>query len=168
MPKLKHLRHERFCREYVSNGYNATKAARAVGAPSNSAHSQGSDYLKKPEIINRIMELNDNLLTATVMTPEDIAAELSAMASFNPVDLTDEEGQPIPLHELPRSVAVGAQEMVLTKLQDGRTAYVVEKAGKDKRAALDMLAKHHNWFAAHQESGKAEMKIVISEKDEQL
>lgn len=168
MARLKHLRHERFCREYVRRNYNGAAAARAVGAPQASCRSTACEYLAKPNIIARISELNEDFLNDIALNAADVAATLAHMASFNPADLSDDDGNPIPIHQLPREVALGVQETTLTETSDGKTVYIAKKSGKDTKGALDSIAKHLNWFEEHQNSGKSEMNIVISEKDERL
>lgn len=39
-----------FCKYYVANGFNATRAALKAGYRKKSAHSTGSENLRKPEI----------------------------------------------------------------------------------------------------------------------
>ena len=39
-----------FCKEYLANGHNATKAARAAGYSAKTAYSIGAENLTKPEI----------------------------------------------------------------------------------------------------------------------
>ena len=53
-------RQERFCYEYVLH-LNATKAAINAGYSEKTAYSIGSENLKKPEIRERIRQMQDNL-----------------------------------------------------------------------------------------------------------
>ena len=53
-------RQERFCYEYVLH-LNATKAAINAGYSEKTAYSIGSENLKKPEIQERIRQMQDNL-----------------------------------------------------------------------------------------------------------
>ena len=52
---------ERFCYEYLANGFNATKAALKAGYSEKTAFSIGAENLRKPQIKARIEEMKDNL-----------------------------------------------------------------------------------------------------------
>lgn len=52
---------ERFCYEYLANGFNATKAAKIAGYSEKTAFSIGAENLSKPLIKARIQEMKDNL-----------------------------------------------------------------------------------------------------------
>jgi len=163
MPRLKNRQHEHFCQTYVANGFKGAAAARAARYSVHTAREQACDILTRPNIIKRINELNTNILDGIAMSQGEAAAELGMMARFDVRDLYDSDGQFIPVHQLPSEAAVSVNEV---ECDLGITTKI--KAGKDKRAALDMIMRHHNWFEAHQTSGKAEMIINISEKDEKL
>jgi len=61
---------ERFCQEYVANGNNATKAAKAAGYSKKTAQRIGSENLSKPVIINRIDELRKPIAEKLKITKE--------------------------------------------------------------------------------------------------
>ena len=67
------------------------------------------------------------------------------------------------IHQPPEEVAAGINEI---EMVDGKAVKV--KGGKDVRAALDMILKNRNWYQEHQASGKGEVHIHITGKDEQL
>ena len=163
MPRLKNRQHEHFCQTYVANGFKGAAAARAARYGEPNARQQAAVLTTRPDVIRRISELNDDILDGIAMSPDEAAAELGMMARFDVRDLYDSDGQFIPVHQLPSEAAVSVNEV---ECDLGITTKI--KAGKDKRAALDMIMRHHNWFEAHQTSGKAEMIINISEKDEKL
>ena len=50
MPKLDKPRWELFAREYVNNGFNATKAAITAGYAESSAHVTGSRMLRNAKV----------------------------------------------------------------------------------------------------------------------
>jgi phage terminase small subunit len=70
MPRLEKEKHEAFCQTYVISR-NATKSAQAAGYSENSAYNQGYMLLKRPEIKDRIAELEGE-----VTTDVDVIAEL--------------------------------------------------------------------------------------------
>ncbi len=163
MARLKNRQHEHFCYFFVSNGFKGAAAARAARYGTANARQQAAVLITKPDIICRIDELNNDLLDGIAMSAAEAAAELGKMARFDIRDLYDSDGNFIPVHELPSEAAVSVQEF---EVDDGMLTKI--KAGRDKRGALDMIMKHYNWFEEHQSAGKAEMNIVISEKDERL
>jgi len=52
---------ERFCYEYLANGFNGTKAALKAGYAEKTAYVIASENLRKPQIKARIQEMKDNL-----------------------------------------------------------------------------------------------------------
>ncbi len=158
MAKLKNRRQEAFCCEYLANGFNATKAARSVGAPTASAYSQGHDYLKKPDIMKRVDELMIDITDDRIMSAKELLIEASAMARGNIKKLYDEGGAIIPVHEMSDEDAAGVHEVQML----GGTVMNI-KFGKDKGRAMDMLAKHHNMYEQHQQAGAAT--FFMDEKD---
>lgn len=167
MPRLKNMRHEKFAREYVKASFNATTAAKKCGYSEETAYSQGSRLLKDVNIMNRVMELNDDWVEQTRMSVTEIIEEIEKMARFDNRELyeefIDDEGNQCYRLKHPATmdddsaVSVNEVEMVNGKV-------VKVKAGKDKRAALDMLMKHHNLYIEHQKA-KGEFHFHIDEKD---
>lgn len=66
------LRQRRFVAEYLIDG-NATQAAIRAGYSEDTAGSTGHENLKKPEIANRLRELEDEHLRALDLTAERVA-----------------------------------------------------------------------------------------------
>jgi phage terminase small subunit len=85
------LRYERFCREYVID-QNGTRAAIAAGYSEQTAYSQASDLLKKPEVRRRIDELLSVRLRKADVTADMVIDGLRALATFDPRRLYREDG----------------------------------------------------------------------------
>lgn len=158
MAKLKNRRHERFACEYVSNGFNGAKAMRSVGAPSNAAGQQAHEVLSRPEVTLRVAELADNINSDKIMTAEELLDEMSKMSKFNIKDAYDENGTLLPIHEMSDEVAI----MIKKVERLGGNITRVEFSG-DKRPAMEMMAKYHNLYENHQQSGA--MVVHMDEKD---
>ena len=62
MPKLDKEQHEAFCQHYAIS-HNATKAAKSAGYAEGSAYNQGYILLKRPEVQDRIAELEGEVVT---------------------------------------------------------------------------------------------------------
>ena len=163
MARLKNHRHEAFARSYCVNGFNGTKAARSAGCENDNAARQASfTWLAKPDVVARIQEIMDDDHAAVKATKEEIIAEASKMAMFNMADLYDGEGNFIPIHEQARDVALNISKIKICPVHRN----VIEvSAGKDKKAATDMLMKHYNSYSDHEESSTQDINIYLSEKD---
>lgn len=159
MPRLKNMRHERFAQNYCANGFNGAKAARSVGVTTRSSSVQASKWLANSNIFARVQEIIEKDDQLFEMTKEETIAEINKLAKFNMQQLYDDDGRIMPLHEMDEAIAVGVNE--ITYDRTGQVESV--KCGKDKRAALDMLMKHHNQYEQHQKSG--EIHIHFDEKD---
>jgi hypothetical protein len=109
------------------------------------------------------MQLSENFLEGAAMDVDELAAEVGKMARFSAKDLYDSDGNLIPIHELHDDVAVNVNEI---ETENGKVTKV--KAGKDKRAALDMIAKNRAWYEAHERAGKPEINITFLEGDDEL
>ena len=64
-----------FCREYIQD-YNATQAAKRAGYSDKTAHSIGSENLKKPAILARVHELQEEKRKSLALSPAMIITEL--------------------------------------------------------------------------------------------
>ena len=161
MARLKNNRHERFCREYVANGFNGAAAARAVGTSIASGKQMASEWLTIPNVLQRVQQLNDDILEDVIITKKEVIAEMVKLATFDLRTLYDDDGRLMNVHEMDASAAVSVQEV---EVADGIPVKI--KAGRDKRAALSELMKHYNAFEDHQKSGQGEMHIHFDDKDE--
>ena len=68
-------RQEMFCNEYIVD-YNATKAALRAGYSKKTAGSIGSENLKKPEILARVRELQEEKRQKLVISEAFVVTEL--------------------------------------------------------------------------------------------
>lgn len=86
-PKLT-AKQERFCYEYCID-YNATQAAIRAGYKTESAYSIGSENLRKPEIKNRISEMQNNLAETAGISALRVLKEHERIAFSNAGQLRD-------------------------------------------------------------------------------
>ena len=134
---------ERFCREYLID-LNATQAAKRAGYSETSAHSTGSENLKKPEIAARIQCLQAERAERVEIQADDVVRELAAMAMSNPQDYMLPDGTVIPLHQLSRELAAAVSPVTA---DDGSIQYTLPRYA-DKRAAIVDLGRHLGIFEA--------------------
>lgn len=71
---------ERFCYEYLANGFNATQAAIKAGYSERTAKSIGQENLTKPDIKSKIDEMKSNLAETAGISALMIAREHSKIA----------------------------------------------------------------------------------------
>jgi len=114
--------------------------------------------MTKPAIIQRIDEFNDNINDDVIMNAQELMAEASAMAKANIKDCYDDDGRIIHPSQLDESVTVNIQEV-----QHLGANVTNIKFGRDKKFGMDLIAKSHNMFEAHQKSGA--MTVFMDDKD---
>ena len=127
-----------------------------------------------PVIMARIQQILAADAGNLAMTKEEALDELAAMARFNPADLYDDDGDLIPIQDLPREVAISVREIKtrsrVVVAKDGSESVVVTpdliKAGGDKRAAIDMVLRIHNAYEEDNAS-KGQVHIHLDDKDMQ-
>ena len=147
MPKLTG-KQSLFVQHYLLDP-NATKAALAAGYSKRTAHSTGSENLKKPAIREAIEAGQAKVSVKLEITQELIAQELAKLALVNMEDFIriGADGDPyIDLSELTRDQAAAINEITVDDYVEGRgdEARDVKKVKfklHDKRASLMDLAK---------------------------
>ena len=150
----------------MKNGFNASAAARSVGYSVISAATHGSRLLRNDQIIRRVAELREDIDNDLILSAEEVLAEASKLASFDPAELFDEDGRLIPIHELDNVVTSNINEVEMETHEvngEVRQVPVKVKAGRDKKFGMELLAKYHNLLEKHQQAGA--MHIIMDEKD---
>lgn len=75
------VQQEKFCCEFVSNGGNGQQAYQAVyGADANTARVNASRLLKKPEVQERLKELQAEANSDKILSAQELKERLSAIA----------------------------------------------------------------------------------------
>lgn len=83
MPQLGKItrEQEKFAQEYVENGYNATAAYKTVyGCAESTAKTAGCKMLRKPQVMERVKELQKEQFDAACITAERVAKKLAEIA----------------------------------------------------------------------------------------
>lgn len=148
-------KHERFCREYRKD-HNATQAyLRTYPACTYAtAKTNGNELLTKTVIRQKIDALNDAVNKRLELTKENVLRELQKLAFANAADLYDDDGRVKSIGELDRetSAAITGVEVVERIVGDGDALEITRKIKlADKRAALELLAKHLNLLGGAQD-----------------
>lgn len=122
-----------FIDAYLSNGFNATEAARTAGykGDSNTLSSVGYENLRKPEILVVV----NGRLNEAAMSANEVLARLSRIARGEVDDFLDEDGK----FDLPKARRL-KKTGLLKKLKNKRTSKRVdtmETGGEGNRETLE-------------------------------
>lgn len=159
---------ELFCQEYLID-LNATQAAIRAGYSEKTAHSMGAENLTKPEIQQRVSELNKSRLEATGISQKRVLEEYAKIAFFDIRNIYTEHGSLKQITEL-KDAEAGALSAVKTfeVYADGQIIGENKEVKVfDKIRALDALGKHLGLFEKDN-SQKAEIPkqvIIINGKE---
>lgn len=156
---------KRFVAEYLID-LNATQAAIRAGYSPKTAYSQGSENLRKPEIINAIQKGQDKLADKHEITKDRIAAELAKIAFSDLRNAAQWNADGVTLldsQDLDDDTAAAISEVTTGK--DGPRIKLYNKQG-----ALMDLAKLYGFVTDRQEiSGAIEIgrieHVIIDAKD---
>jgi len=121
-----------FIESYLSNGFNATEAARRAGYKGNehTLSSVGYENLRKPEIAAVVSER----INEAAMSANEVMARLSAIARGKVTDFEDESGN----FDLNKAKRAG-KDGLLKKLKRKRTLKRVDvrSEGEDEAETLE-------------------------------
>ena len=141
-------RQEAFCRHYSAIGL-AGKAAIKAGYSPNGAGQTGFNLLKLTEVQNRLKELESELLAEVGITKRNVMQTLSHIAGFDIRKLYDENGNLLPIKDIPEecAVAVGGVETFEVYSQGEKTGETRKVRPLDKLKAIEQILKVTGWEA---------------------
>lgn len=161
---------ELFVSEYLKH-FNATKAALDAGYSEKSAHSIGSENLKKPEIAARVQAR----LTQAAMTADEVLFHLAEIARADLDEVTDSLGN-LDMKKArdagkTRLIKKVRQRTITTSDRDGEGSDISETEVEmhDRLKALELLGKHHKLFTDKSEvetSGQVTVRYVENWRDD--
>lgn len=155
---------QKFCNQY-SIHFNGTRAAIEAGYSPKSAANIAWENVRKPHIKNYIALLTEQALADAGVNQRRVLEEYARIAYFNPKQLFDEKGNPIPIHLLDDSTASILSSLeyneteVKTNKRTKTTVFVKKVKWASKEAALFNLMKH---------LGLAKEQIDITSKGNEL
>jgi phage terminase small subunit len=160
---------QRFADEYLID-LNATAAYKRAGyaADGNSAEVSASKLLRNPKVAAYIAARQKKLQDKLEITQERVLQEYAKLAFLDPRKFYDENGNLIPVHQLPADVAAALAGMEIVTARTGKDAegnpeYEDVKKIKfiDKKGALDSLSRTLGLFKDKVEhSGDVTVEIV--------
>lgn len=136
-----------FVNAYLSNGFNATRAAKAAGykGSNKSLAVIGSDNLRKPNIAAEIKEH----MAALAMEADEVLARLTEHGRG---DMRDFIGSsPAQLRRHPKGFLIKKLKRKLISHKDGSTEEIIELELYDAQGALGLLGKHYRLFVERTE-----------------
>lgn len=154
-------RQQTFVDEYLTT-FNATKAALAAGYSEKTAHSIGSENLKKPEIAQAISER----LSATAMSRDEVIMRLADMGRGDINDVLNDDGD----LDLAKARRAGKTKLIkkwtkktktITKGDSTIDEVVVSVEMYSALDALDKLGKHHGLFSDKEPDAPTEGSQVV-------
>lgn len=165
---------EIFVREYLTNGNNAT-AAYIVAYPDcdpDYAGTQAGRLMDDSHAVRKVIDREMQQLFSTYkITQERILQEMACLAFYDPDAFYDDEGNPLPLSEIPEDARRAISGLDVEELweRDGRGNVRVKSGNlrklkvtsKDK--ALEMLGRYHKMFVDKSEvdvRGEANVNVV--------
>ena len=174
----------KFCEEYLihGNGTLAYKTAYPNVKKDSSAASCAHKLLRKAEILAYLEKRKAEIAAKLEITPEKTLRAYAERAYFDPRGLVDPEtGLLIPLHRLPKHVAVGVTEIKVRRMKTKtRKVDVGEDDPEDGietteesiltvkwdsgDSSRDALAKYQGLFEKDNEQRNQPQKIVITRK----
>ena len=132
----------RFVEEYLID-FNGTAAAIRAGYSERTAATIASQNLRKRYIQAEIQGSLRNLTDKTDITKERILLEMRRLALFDVRSLYDENGHPLPVHQLSddAAAAINGLDVVSVGNDDVGVGQVMKYKIPDKNKALESLAK---------------------------
>lgn len=147
-PKKVTLKEERFAVEFLITGGNATEAARRAGYRDGPGiRVTARRLLTKANIQAAIAERRRTILSARILTADEVLQEQSRLATSDIGACYDAAGNLLPIHQLPADVrrCIASTKTVIRNMAggDGHTDTVVEVKFWSKGDALAFLGRYH-------------------------
>lgn len=162
----------RFCDEYMID-LNATQAAIRAGYSENTAKEIGCENLTKPNIQERIQELQKEVQERNKISADMVVNELAKIGFMTIDEIFDEDGDIKGVHSLSdKAKAAVSSVKVVSKTygkEDNETTEVTKEVKLwDKGKALVELGKHLGIFAEDNSQKAPRAILVASEEDKKL
>lgn len=142
-----------FCRHLIT-GMSAAEAARKAGYSESYADREAARLVEKPQVAAYLAKLRSKVENDSIMTAQETLEELSKLGRANLLDyfrLTSDGEPVIDLSGITPAQAAALAEIQVEDFMDGRGEGAREVRRirikmADKKAALELLGKHHGLF----------------------
>ena len=161
------LKQQAFAREYLLDN-NATQAAIRAGYSAKSAHSQGHDLLKHPEVQALIGKAALKVATKAEVSAEKVLTELVGLAHADPIEAFCKDGTLKDLMSMSPEFRRTIKSLKFTELFEGASGEkfcagrIVDITFWDKPKALELLGKNLKLFTDKLEvEGKVTLEQLV-------
>lgn len=143
-----------FIEAYITNGGNATEAAKTAGYSPKTAGSQGQRLLKDVEVKAALAERRESLAEKHELTTDSVIAELAKIVHADPRRLFREDGTLLSVQEWPDGIAGAVASVEVDELFEGQGSqrkfigYTKKVKLWDKNSGIDKAMKHLGLFEA--------------------
>ena len=140
--RLKDIRQEKFCQEYVKTG-NVPQSMIDAGYSDNYAKKRGHELLDNVGVSERIAELRNKIEDKMDVSRERVLAEYAKIAFMDVRKMFDDNGQPLSITQLDDDTvgAIAGIEVLEEKVKGEVVGHVKKYRLADKRAALADICK---------------------------
>lgn len=137
-----------FVEAYITNGRNATEAAKTAGYSEKTAYSMGGQLLKHLETQRLLKDRQESLSAKYELTTENVIAELAKIVHADLRKVIGADGQVIPIKDWPDDMAAAIAAIEVAEIgQDGQAIGQTKKIKLwDKNSAIEKAMKHLGLF----------------------
>ena len=157
------VQQEEFALQCIRLGSPARAYRKVYDATAMTQHvvwNEARKLLNQPQIATRVEHFQEVANKAADVTVEKIAREAARIAFFDPRELFDDTGRPIPISELPEDAARAIAGIDVESLFEGprgareKVGDVLKYKIANKITALELLAKWKKMLVDQVEHGK--------------
>lgn len=133
-----------FAEAYLTNGGNASEAARAAGYSHKTSHAAGSRLLKDVDVLTIIKQRRKVVIEKIELTTERTLREIARVAYSDPRKLFNADGTLKQIHELDDDAAATIASVDMEEIKEQGIVIGMTRKVKqwDKNAALEKAMKH--------------------------
>lgn len=141
------MRRKIFINAYLANGHNATQAAIEAGFSKPTAHVKGSQLMAEPEVKRALEVRMAELVKRYELTTDMVVRSLVQALRFDPRNLCDQDGKPIPVTKLDDDTAAALMSMETVQKGGDEAPVIIHKfRWESKAAAREQAMKHLGMF----------------------
>jgi phage terminase small subunit len=134
---------ERYFVDLVTNGLTCAEAALRAGFPAREAEDIGRILYNRPYIKDALRWKQTEYLRSIGITNHNLLKEYAQIAFFDPADLVDGDGKPLPMHKIPARArcALASFNVKHTNFNGAVSNTLARYKAVNKLPALDSLAR---------------------------
>lgn len=151
-------RRQIFVEAYITNGGNATEAAKEAGYSAKTARQQGARLLTDVDVEAQIAKRAEQVAKKYELTTDLAARSIVQELTFDPGCLYREDGSLKALHELTEDERMALTGVEFAADKDGNRVLKVKWASRHQ--AREQLMKHLGMFEKDNEQGRPVVQLV--------